>query len=57
MSERSTYLRGQARKCMYHAAALSDSYAQSELRRLACQYTVEAAEIESKEKDTELAAE
>jgi hypothetical protein len=56
MSERSTYLRGQARKCMYHAAALTDPYTQSELRKLACQYTVEAAAIETREKDAEPAA-
>jgi hypothetical protein len=49
MSERSIYLRDQARKCMAHAAALSDDYTQHQLRALACQYTVQAAEIESKE--------
>jgi hypothetical protein len=49
MSERSTYLHDQARKCMLHAAALSDAYTQGELRMLASRYTVEAAEIESKE--------
>jgi hypothetical protein len=49
MSERSVYLRDQAQKCMLHAAALSDAYTQGELRKLASQYTVEAAEIESKE--------
>jgi hypothetical protein len=49
MSERSIYLRDQAQKCMRHAAALSDDYTQRKLRDLACQYTVQAGEIESKE--------
>jgi hypothetical protein len=51
MSERSAYLRDQTKKCMRHAEALSDAYTQGELRRLASEYIVEAAEIESKEAD------
>jgi hypothetical protein len=51
MSKRSSYLRDQAQKCMHHAQALSDAYTQGELRNLASQYIVEAAEIEAREKD------
>jgi hypothetical protein len=51
MSERSSYLRDQARKCMRHAQALNDAYTQGELRNLASQYIVEAAEIEAGERD------
>jgi hypothetical protein len=51
MSERSIYLRDQAQKCMRRGAALTDEYTQQQLRNLASQYIVEAAEIESKEAD------
>jgi hypothetical protein len=50
MSERSIYLRDQADKCRRHAEALNDAYTQGELRKLAAEYVVQAAEIESKEK-------
>jgi hypothetical protein len=49
MSERSTYLRDQADKCRRHAAAMSDPYTRAELQKLAAEYIVRAAEIESKE--------
>jgi len=50
MSERSTSLRDQADKCQRHAAAMTDVQTQGELRKLAAEYVVRAAEIESKEK-------
>jgi hypothetical protein len=49
MSERSIYLRDQARKCTRHAQALSDGLTQGELRKLAAKYTLQAEEIERKE--------
>jgi hypothetical protein len=49
MSERSLYLRDQADKCRRHAAALTDAYAQAELRKLAVEYIMRAVEIESEE--------
>ena len=49
MSERSTYLRDQAAKCLRHAMALSDVQTQAELRKLAAEYAERAADIESKE--------
>jgi hypothetical protein len=49
MSERSIYLRDQARKCMRHAQALTDAQTQGELRKLADEYIVQAAMIESDE--------
>jgi hypothetical protein len=49
MSERSIYLRDQAAKCERHANNLSDAETQAELRGLAAEYIVEAAEIEGKE--------
>jgi hypothetical protein len=51
MSERSIYLRDQADKCQRHAAAMTDARTQEELRKLAAEYVVRAAEIETKEKD------
>jgi hypothetical protein len=50
MSERSMYLRDQAAKCRWHADAISDAQTQAELRNLAAEYVMKAAEIESKEK-------
>jgi hypothetical protein len=49
MSERSIYLRGQAAKCEYHAKLIDNAQTQAELRKLAAEYIVEAADIESKE--------
>jgi hypothetical protein len=49
MSERSIYLRDQAAKCRWHADRLGDAETQAELRKLAAQYTEQAAQIESKE--------
>jgi hypothetical protein len=53
MSERSIYLRDQAKKCMRHAEALTDPYTQGELRRLASKYIVEATEVEAAQKDAD----
>jgi hypothetical protein len=50
MSERSIYLRGQADKCERHARAIVDAETQAALRKLAAEYIVRAAEIESIEK-------
>jgi len=49
MSRRAVYLRDQANKCRRHANAMSDAQTQGELRKLAAEYVVRAAEIESKE--------
>ena len=49
MSERSIYLRDQADKCQRHARAIVDPETQAALRKLAAEYVVRAAEIESKE--------
>ena len=49
MSERSSYLRDQADKCLHHARSLTDVETQAQLRKLASKYLEEAAEIESKE--------
>jgi hypothetical protein len=49
MSERSIYLRDQAEKCQRHAAAITDAQTQTELRKLAAEYVVRAAEIEGSE--------
>ena len=49
MSERSTYLRDQAEKCRRHASAMTDTYTQVELRKLADEYIARAAHIESKD--------
>ena len=50
MSERSIYLRDQADKCRRHAHDMIDPYTRAELQKLAAEYIVQAAEIESKEK-------
>jgi hypothetical protein len=50
VSERSIYLRDQADKCRQHARAMTDPYTRAELQKLAAEYIVRAAEIESKEK-------
>jgi hypothetical protein len=47
MSERSIYLRDQADKCGGHARAITDPYTRAELQKLAAEYIVRAAEIES----------
>jgi hypothetical protein len=49
MSERSIYLRDQADKCRRHARAMTDPYTRAELQKLAAEYIVRAAKIESKE--------
>lgn len=49
MSKRSVYLREQATKCRFHAAALTDPQTQEELRKLAAEYTEKAARLESEE--------
>jgi hypothetical protein len=49
-SERAAYLRGQADKCRRHARDMTDPYTRAELQKLAAEYIVRAAEIESKEK-------
>jgi hypothetical protein len=49
MSERSIYLRDQAEKCRWHASHICDAETQAELRKLANQYTEQAADIENKE--------
>jgi hypothetical protein len=46
MSERSIYLRDQARKCRHHADALSDIQTQAELRKLASEYDIQAEALE-----------
>jgi hypothetical protein len=47
MSERSSYLRDQAAKCRSHAIAIGDVLTQTELRKLAAEYIVQAEHIES----------
>jgi hypothetical protein len=49
MSERSIYLRDQAAKCQRHANLIGDSETQVELRKLAAEYVVQAANIEDAE--------
>jgi hypothetical protein len=49
MSERCAYLGDQAAKCRWHADKITDPETQAELRKLAAQYVVQAAEIESRE--------
>jgi hypothetical protein len=49
MSERSIYLRDQAAKCQWHADRMTDHEMRAKLLKLAAEYTVQAAEIESKE--------
>jgi hypothetical protein len=49
MSERSIYLRDQAGKCRWHADHMTDTETQAELRKLAAEYIVQAADIENKE--------
>ena len=46
VTPRSVYLRDQADKCRRHANALSDHETQAELRKLADQYEVRAAELD-----------
>jgi hypothetical protein len=50
MSERAAYLRNQANKCERHARAIVDAQTQEALRKLAAEYVIRAAEIESREK-------
>jgi hypothetical protein len=49
MPERSIYLRDQAAKCRWHANFIGDPETQAELRKLAAEYIVQAAEIEDAE--------
>jgi hypothetical protein len=49
MSERSIYLRDQAAKCEAHARSMTDDVTQAELRKLAAEYVVQAAEIDNSE--------
>jgi hypothetical protein len=49
MSKRSIYLRDQAAKCRWHADRLTDVETQSELRKLASEYDIQAGAIENKE--------
>jgi hypothetical protein len=49
MSERSAYLRDQAAKCRAHASGLAEVSTQDHLRKLAAEYIVQAALLESKE--------
>jgi hypothetical protein len=56
MSERSIYLRDQAAKCQRHASAMTDHYTQTELRKLAAEYIVRAAEIEEADAESKDAA-
>ena len=49
VTPRSVYLRDQADKCRRHANAQSDHETQAELRKLADQYEVRAAELDRKE--------
>jgi hypothetical protein len=56
MSERSIYLRDQAAKCQRHASAMTDHYTQTELRKLAAEYIVRAAEIEEADVESKDAA-
>jgi hypothetical protein len=51
MSERSIYLRDQADKCEWHASRMADYETTAELRKLAAGYRIEAAQIESSEKE------
>ena len=46
VTPRSEYLRDQADKCRRHADALSDHETQTDLRKLANQYEVRAAELD-----------
>lgn len=49
MSERSLYLREQAAKCQAHAFAMNNVATRDELRKLAAEYLVRAAALDSKE--------
>jgi hypothetical protein len=46
MSTRAMYLLDQADKCRWHADRITDAETQAELRKLAAEYIVRAAEIE-----------
>lgn len=50
MSERSIYLRDQAHKCEWHASQMTSRETIADLRRIAADYIIEAAQIESNEK-------
>jgi len=50
VSERSIYLRNQADKCEWHAIRMTDHEIIAELRKLAINYRIEAAQIERSEK-------
>lgn len=50
MSERSIYLRDQAHKCEWHASQMTSRETIADLRRIAADYIIEAAQIESIEK-------
>jgi hypothetical protein len=49
MSPRSIYLRDQAQKCRRHAASITDTETQAQLRKLAIEYDEQAVEIERSE--------
>ena len=49
MSDRSVYLRDQANKCERHARVITDDQTKEALRKVAAEYAMQAAEIESKE--------
>jgi hypothetical protein len=49
MSERSIYLRDQTTKCRWHANLIGDPETQAQLRKLAAEYIVRAADIEDAE--------
>jgi hypothetical protein len=49
MSKRAIYLLDQADKCRWHADRMTDAETQAELRKLADEYVVRAAEIEGGE--------
>lgn len=49
MSERSIYLRDQARKCEFHASQMTAPDVIAQLRKLASDYLIEAAEVEPNE--------
>ena len=50
MSERSVYLRDQAHKCEWHASQMTSADTIADLRKLAADYIIVAAQIERSEK-------
>ena len=51
MSQKSIYLRDQAKKCEVHAKNIADTETQEALRRLAAEYVERATAIENQERE------